>query len=54
MSEISKGTIIKIRGSVLDVRITDGRMPSVNSLVTCPETGHHMEVAAQVSENTVR
>ena len=54
MSEISKGTIITIRGSVLDVRITDGRMPSVNSLVTCPETGHHMEVAAQVSENTVR
>ena len=39
---------------MLDVRITDGRMPSVNSLVTCPETGHHMEVAAQVSENTVR
>ena len=54
MSEISKGTIIKIRGSVLDVRITQGRMPSVNSLVTCPETGHNMEVAAQVSENTVR
>ena len=54
MSEVSKGTIIKIRGSVLDVRIDSGRLPALKALVVCPETGHHMEVAAQISENAVR
>ena len=54
MSEISKGTIIKICGSVLDIRITGGRLPSIKSLIVCEETGHHMEVAAHVAVDTVR
>lgn len=54
MSDVSSGVISKIRGSVLDVRITEGRMPKIKTLIVCPETGHHMEVAAHVSEDTVR
>ncbi|MBE6569804.1 MAG: F0F1 ATP synthase subunit beta [Ruminococcaceae bacterium] len=51
---LSKGTIVRISGPVLDVRIENGIMPMVHALMQCDESEHHMEVAGQVDKNMIR
>ncbi len=54
MKETAKGTITKISGPVIDVRIEEGALPRVYALAVCPKTGHHMEVAAHVDAHHIR
>ncbi len=53
MSEILKGTVVKISGPVVDVRFSDG-IPPINSLLVIDEYNKHLEVALHTDENTVR
>ena len=54
MNEISVGTVIRICGPVIDVRIENGVMLPIYALLECEDTGHHMEVAAQLGADTLR
>lgn len=54
MNEISVGTVIRICGPVIDVRIENGVMLPIYALLECGDTGHHMEVAAQLGADTLR
>lgn len=49
MNEISIGTIIKICGPVIDIRVENGVMLPINALIKCDDTEHHMEVAARLA-----
>ena len=48
------GTIIRIRGPVIDIRFAEGEEPKINSLVSTENGNFHMEVAAHISAGTVR
>ena len=48
------GTIIRIRGPVIDIRFAEGEEPKINSIVSTENGNFHMEVAAQISAGTVR
>ena len=48
------GTIIRIRGPVIDIRFAEGEEPKINSLVSSEDGNFHMEVAAHISAGTVR
>lgn len=38
------GTIIRIRGPVIDIRFAEGEEPKINSLVSTENGNFHMEV----------
>lgn len=50
------GKIIKINGSVVDVRFDNGKIPKINAAIKTVSDGatKYMETAAHLSENTVR
>lgn len=54
MEELARGTIIRISGPVIDVRMESGPLPKVYALIRCAKTGHYMEVAAHVEKNVIR
>lgn len=49
-----KGKIVKISGSVIDVRFDGGKVPPINSLITVKDYSKHAEVAAHLGEGLVR
>lgn len=48
------GKIVKISGSVIDVRFEEGELPPINALLTVDEYGKHAEVAAHIGGGVVR
>ncbi len=53
MSKINIGTVVKILGPVVDVRI-EGKLPPINALLLIDDADKHLEVAMHINETTVR
>lgn len=53
MSDLMKGTVVKISGPVVDVRF-DGKLPPINSLLTVEKFNKHLETAMHLENNIVR
>ena len=51
---ITKGTIIRVAGAVLDLRFTPGEEPAIHALVTTESGSHHMEVFSHLGDGVVR
>ena len=54
MKELTKGIIVKISGPVIDIRILQGSIPRIKTLIRCISSEHHMEVAGHTGIDTVR
>ncbi|MBQ3816960.1 MAG: F0F1 ATP synthase subunit beta [Clostridia bacterium] len=49
-----KGKVIKISGSVVDVRFEDGNEPPINSLLRIEDADKHLETAMHIGNGVVR
>ena len=54
MEENSKGIIVRISGPVIDVRILQGAIPRIKTLVKCLASARHMEVAGHINMDVIR
>lgn len=54
MSELYKGTIVKICGPVVDVRFDGGNVPPIYSLLTVEGDEKHLEVSSHLEGGVVR
>ena len=54
MSELYKGTIVRIAGPVVDVRFDGDKIPPINALLIVDKTGKHMEVASHLEGGVAR
>lgn len=53
--EINQGTVISIRGSVIDTRFQSGKVPPIRNILRTGKDGHiRIEVLTQLNDETVR